>query len=91
MAKGLKVYETNFELLSATKGKTTRDTTYYEVAALDLTTGEVVMASYFGNTRPKAVLAIESRTTKAGNTYNVAQIQPHQCRDKFGRFISAKR
>lgn len=91
MAASLKTYETNFILLSATKGKTTRNTTYYTIEALDKTTGEIVVASYFGNTRPKAVVAIEPYTTKGGDTYNIAQIQPHQSRNKFGRFISARR
>ena len=89
--KKLKVYETPYQLLNLTKEKTTNNSTVYNVDVLSIETGELITACYFGNTKPKVIMSIKEYTTKAGKVYNIAEIQPHQCRNKFGRFISAKR
>lgn len=43
--------------------------------------------AYFGNTKPRKVLAIKTEATKMGVVYKIAIIQPHTSRDqKTGRF-----
>lgn len=88
----LKVYDTQFELLNIFKNKTVQGSNYYSLQLSNKLTGEIIQAVYFGNTAPKKVLSINTKTTKTGNTYNLAIVPTHQCRDKkTGRFISERR
>jgi hypothetical protein len=87
-----KIYNDPYMIMEVKKGLTDRGSNYFEIKALDKSTGEIVECSYFGNTTPKRVLKIVEYTTKVGTSYLIAVIQPHTSRDKkTGRFISGKR
>lgn len=89
--KKIKIYNTNFELLSLQKYKTPANATYYSMQVADKLTGQIQDAVYFGNTKPTTVISINPYITKAGTIYNIAEIQPHQSRNRLGRFISVMR
>lgn len=73
-----------YELISTTQEKTERGAKYWNVVVWD---GEGYLeCTYFGNTKPKKVLAVKVSSRKGMNYFN-AIIQPHTSRDKdTGRF-----
>lgn len=80
-----------YQIQEVTKGTTERGQNYYDIKALDLTNGEQVLCTYFGNTVPKRLVRIETAVSRNGDTYYIGIIQPHTSRDKkTGRFICGK-
>ena len=77
-----------YKIQEVKKGTTERGSNYYDITAIDMTTGEQVLCTYFGNTVPKRLVRIEAVVSKNGDTYYIGYIQPHTSRDKkTGRFI----
>ena len=85
--------KSNFEIMSLSKGVTERGSNYFDIEAVNKTTGEQVKCVYFGNTTPKRLIDIVIQKSKDGEKeYSIAVIQPHTSRDrKTGRFVSAYR
>lgn len=81
----------NYQITSLLKGYTIHNTTYYSIDGIEKDTNETFRAYYFGNTKPKQIKTLTKHISKSGEEYLIAQIQPHQCRDKKGRFVSAFR
>lgn len=74
-----------FEIISTKKEKTEHNANCWNIV-VRTDKGEEE-CTYFGNTKPKKVLAIKTETTKSGTKYKIAVIQPHTSRDKnTGKF-----
>jgi|BioPla2DNA2_1021312.scaffolds.fasta_scaffold219130_1 hypothetical protein len=78
----------NYQIISVLKGYTINNSKYYTVDGIKKDTNETFRAYYFGNTKPKQIISLTKHISKSGDEYLIAQIQPHQCRDKKGRFTS---
>ncbi|MCM1322944.1 MAG: hypothetical protein NC218_02025 [Acetobacter sp.] len=80
-----------YQIKSTKRGTTSRGGNYFDIEAIDTTSGEIVQCVYFGNTTPKRLLDIVERVTENA-IYHLAVIQPHTSRDKkTGRFTTYKR
>lgn len=81
-----------YQITNVIKGITEKGANYFEIEAIDLSSGEIAKCTYFGNTTPKRLIAIQEVETKEGKIYQMAVIQPHTSRDKkTGRFITGAR
>lgn len=77
-----------YEITKVERKETIHGSTCWNIEAVEVSSGEVVYATYFGNTRPRKLVGITITVSRTGETYNVATIQKHTSRDKkTGRFI----
>lgn len=87
-----KTYNDRYTITSLTKDVTSKGANYFNIMAVDNTTGEIVTCVYFGNTTPKRLLRIDEVGKDDEHIYRIGTIQPHTSRDKkTGRFIKGPR